>query len=88
MENILVQYYVKPELKEQAEALFSAIGMSTADAIQIFLQKCVSIGGLPFQYTAKFPNAETLDAMKELEDGGGEEFDTVDDLFASWREDN
>lgn len=29
------------------------------------------------------PNAETLTAMKELEDGGGECFDTLDELWAS-----
>ncbi|MCP4362144.1 MAG: type II toxin-antitoxin system RelB/DinJ family antitoxin [Chloroflexi bacterium] len=41
-------------------------------------------GGLPFQPTAKTPNAETLAAMMELEDGGGEVFFTTDDLFADW----
>ena len=29
------------------------------------------------------PNAETIAAMKELEDGGGECFDTLDELWAS-----
>ncbi len=32
------------------------------------------------------PNAETLAAMKELEDGGGEYFDTLDELWASLEE--
>lgn len=32
------------------------------------------------------PNAETLAAMKELEDGGGECFDTLDELWASLEE--
>jgi len=81
MTNVLVQSYVKPELKEQADAVFSSIGMSTADAIQIFLHESVNVGGLPFQQTAKQPNYETLEAMSELEHGEGEEFDTVDDLF-------
>ena len=32
------------------------------------------------------PNTKTLAAMKELEDGGGECFDTLDDLWASLEE--
>ncbi len=88
MAKVIVQSYVKPELKEQAEAIFSAIGISTADAIQIFLHESVSAGGFPFNQTGKRPNDDTLEAMKELESGGGEEFDSVDDLFASWRENN
>lgn len=32
------------------------------------------------------PNKETLEAMKELEDGGGECFDTLDELWASLEE--
>ena len=32
------------------------------------------------------PNAETLAAMKELEEGGGECFDTLDGLWASLEE--
>lgn len=32
------------------------------------------------------PNAETLAAMEELEDGGGECFDTLDELWASLEE--
>ena len=29
------------------------------------------------------PNAETINAMKELENGGGESFDTLDELWDS-----
>lgn len=32
------------------------------------------------------PNAETVAAMKELEDGGGECFDTLSELWASLEE--
>ena len=30
------------------------------------------------------PNDETIEAMKELENGDGESFDNVDALFESW----
>lgn len=85
MSNATVQARVNQELKQEAEAVFSAIGMTTAEAIRVFLQQAVNSGGLPFQPTAKTPNAETMAAMTELEDGGGDLFSTTDELFADWK---
>jgi DNA-damage-inducible protein J len=84
MPNITVQARVNAELKQEAEAVFSAIGLTTAEAIRVFLQQSVNSGGLPFQPTAKKPNAETLAAMTELEDGG-EVFAATNDLFDNWK---
>ncbi len=81
MANVTIQSRVKPELKAQAEAVFSAIGISTSDAIRIFLQQSVNVGGLPFRPTARQPNAETLEAMRELEAGGGKRFKNIDEAF-------
>jgi len=85
MSNVTIQARVSAELKQEAEAVFAAIGMSTAEAIRVFLQQAVNSGGLPFQPTAKAPNAETLAAMMELEDRGGQVFSTTDELFADWK---
>ena len=85
MANVTVQARISPELKEAADATLSAIGLSTAEAIRLFLQQTVNSGGLPFQPTAKRPNAETLEAMLELENGGGRVFESTDDLFADWQ---
>jgi addiction module RelB/DinJ family antitoxin len=84
MPNVAIQARVSPELKQEAEAIFSDIGMTTAEAIRIFLKQVVNNGGLPFQPTAKSPNAETLAAMAELEGGGGRIFQSTDELFADW----
>lgn len=84
MSSVAIYSRVSPELKEEAEAIFSALGLSTADAIRMFLQQTVNTGGLPFQPTAKHPNAETREAMRELESGGGQVFQTTADLFADW----
>ena len=86
MPNATVQARVSPELKEEADAVFAAIGLTTAEAIRIFLKQVVNRGGLPFQLVAKKPNAETLGAMLELENQGGQVFHTADDLFADWAE--
>jgi DNA-damage-inducible protein J len=84
MPNVTIQSRVSPELKEQAERVFAALGLSTSDAIRMFLQQAVNIGGLPFQPTAKRPNDDTLEALRELESGGGQVFRTTAELFADW----
>ena len=84
MSNVTIQARVSPELKEQAEAVFEAIGMTTAEAIRVFLKQAINSGGLPFQPTVKMPNVETAAAIMELENGGGERFQTAEDLLADW----
>ena len=53
MSNVTVQARVTPELKKQAETIFADMGMTTAEAIRIFLKQVVNSGGLPFQPTTK-----------------------------------
>lgn len=84
MSNTTVQARISSELKQESEAVFSAIGLSTAEAIRLFLQQTVNSGGLPFQPSAKMPNTETLAALNELEDNGGTVFSSPDELFADW----
>lgn len=81
MSNVTVQSRVNPELKEQAEEVFSDMGMSIADAIRIFLQQAVNIRALPFRPTAKQPNAETLQAMNDALNGRVNRHETVDEIF-------
>lgn len=85
MSNVTIQSRVSPELKQQAEAVFSALGLSTSDAIRMFLQQSVNVGGLPFQPVAKRPTKDTLAAMEELENGSGQVFRSAADLFADWK---
>jgi len=85
MANVTVQARVSPELKEQAEAILAEIGLSTTQAIRLFLQQPVNTAGLPFQPAAKRPNAETLEAMRELEQGGGQIYASTEELFADWK---
>jgi len=86
MSSVTIQSRVSPELKKQAEVVFGALGLSTSDAIRMFLQQFVNVGGLPFQPTVKRPNQETLEAMAELESGGGQVFRTTAELFAEWKD--
>lgn len=40
---------VSPEIKEQAEIIFSKLGLTTSQAIMLFLTASVNYGGLPFE---------------------------------------
>ena len=63
--NIYVR--VKPEIKEKAEQVFDSFGMTISEAVNIFLHKAIMVGGIPFEIRSSIPNAETLEAMHEVE---------------------
>ena len=65
--------------KQAAQAVFRRLGLSMTDGIKIFLRRVVMEKGIPFD--VKIPNTTTAAAMKELEDGEGVAFDSVDELF-------
>jgi DNA-damage-inducible protein J len=81
MSNVTVQSRVNPELKAQAESVFAGMGMSTADAIRIFLQQSVNEGGLPFKPQAKIPNVETIAAMQEAKEGKTTRYSSTEEMF-------
>lgn len=78
-----VQSRVSPELKADAEKVLAAMGLKTSDAIRLFLQQCVNVGGLPFRPTTALPNALTAAAMKDTR--SGENLSSYDS-FADLRE--
>lgn len=84
MANSTIQTRVSGELKQQAEALFAQMGLGLSDAIRMFLQQSINEGGIPFKPHAKIPNAETIAAMQELDNGGGKRFSSSKELFDSW----
>jgi DNA-damage-inducible protein J len=61
---------IEPIIKEKAEKVFAAIGISASDAIGMFYRQVLVTGGLPFG--VRIPNAATMAAIEELENGGGE----------------
>ena len=79
--NDTVQACVSAELKADAEAVFASMGLKTSDAIRLFLQQTVNTGELPFQPKAKVPNNETLEAIKEADNGQGTQYKHVDAMF-------
>ena len=57
---------IDPKLKKSTERIFSKIGISTAEAIRLFLKQVELYRGLPFPVA--IPNEETVAAMREAGD--------------------
>lgn len=53
------------DVKQQAEELFSSLGMNLTTAINIFVRQSIEAEGLPFAVRRKRPNRTTLRAMEE-----------------------
>lgn len=56
---------IDPQVKKDAECLFSSFGLTITDAINIFLRKSIMDGGLPFELKQPRYNAETEAAVSE-----------------------
>lgn len=59
---------IEPDIKAQADAVFSSLGISVTDAINVFLHASIMEGGFPFQPKQPGYNRETLMAMQEAKD--------------------
>ncbi len=58
---------VDARLKADAEAVLLELGLTASDAIRLFYRQLILRKGLPFD--VKLPNAETLQAMQDLDEG-------------------
>jgi len=70
-ETISVTVRMNKDLKEQAEILFSDLGMNMTTAFNIFVRQSIRQGKIPFEISINQPNATTLAAMQEIEDMRG-----------------
>ena len=59
----MVYARIDPQLKKSAERIFTRMGISTTDAIRLFLKQVELHKGLPF--AVSIPNEETVAAMRE-----------------------
>ena len=62
-----VRARIDVDLKEDVEKILSEIGISTSQAITIFMKGIKRERGIPFEL--KIPNEETLEAMREIDEG-------------------
>ena len=59
---------IDPELKSQAELLFSELGMSLTTAITVYFRQAVRESKIPFEIKWERPNRATASAMREAAD--------------------
>jgi DNA-damage-inducible protein J len=64
MKTEIINMRVEPTLKRSAEKVLHPLGLTTTDAITIFLHKVVLEEGLPFE--VRIPNKTTQKAMKNV----------------------
>ena len=86
-DKVTIQTRVSPELKREAESVFGAMGLNLSEAIRIFLNQTVIDHAFPFQPRLHQPTVGLSEAIHELEEGGGERFDSASDFRASWEND-
>lgn len=69
----MFRFRINPEVRSEIEELYAKNGLTLTQAINIFIQQSINVGGLPFKVTSD--NAELLKAqsmkklMQELEIG-------------------
>jgi len=79
--SAVISTRVDPELKRNVEAVLAPLGMTTTQAITLFLKQIELKRGLPF--AVQLPNAETLAALEESKQPERlQRFATPEDLYA------
>ena len=60
---------IEPEVKSQVDSILNELGISTSEAINLFLRQIIRYRGIPLDL--RVLNAETATAIKEAEQGIG-----------------
>jgi DNA-damage-inducible protein J len=59
---------IEPEIKREAEGMFSKFGITISDAVNMFIKQSLFVGGFPFELRQPRYNIETEAAIKEAND--------------------
>ncbi len=77
--DVIVQARIDSETKARALDALDAMGLSISDAIRLLMYRIAEERRLPFD--TRRPNAETVEAMAEVDAGGGTRVPDVGTLF-------
>ena len=77
--NTVVRARIDSDTKARATEALHAMGLSVSDAIRLLLVRIAEERRMPFDI--RVPSRETLDAVKELEEGRGKRFGSAEELF-------
>ena len=86
MATTMVHIRVDEQVKAQATETLASMGLSVSDAVRMLLVRVAAEKALPFD--VRVPNAETVAAMKDLDEGLGKRFDSLEDLMADLNADD
>ena len=79
----MIRARMEPELKQNAEKIFSALGLSPTEAITLFYKQVTFYHGLPF--TVRIPTEETLEAIRQVRSGKNLiKYNDVDELMTEF----
>jgi len=79
VKRAMINTRIESELKNKAEHILNAIGLTSSEAIRLFYKQIYLRRGLPFE--VKIPNKVTLRAMREADTGKTHKAKSVDALF-------
>ncbi len=77
----IVQAQVPSEIQSAADRVLRAAGLTAGDVIRKIMTVIADEKSVPLDLFE--PNAETLAAFREVEQGQLQSFDTLDELYAS-----
>lgn len=75
----VVRARIDSDTKARATEALKAMGLTVSDAIRLLLLRVADEKRLPF--AVQVPNRSTLEAMKELDEGKGQRFGSLEELF-------
>ena len=77
---------IEPEIKNQVDNILNELGISTTEAINLFFRQVIRYRGIPLDL--RIPNAETVAAINEAEQGIDlHKCENLDQLFKELKED-
>jgi DNA-damage-inducible protein J len=76
-----IQTRIEPGVKLEAEKILKTLGITTSEAINIFLRRIIMEKGLPFP--VKITNPETIKVLEDIIEGKNlsKEYDSIDEMF-------
>jgi DNA-damage-inducible protein J len=79
MSSTVLTIRTDERLKRSVGKTLNKLGLNHSTAINIFYHAIEKYHGLPF--SVRIPNKETINAMRELESGGGDVYNSADEFF-------
>ncbi len=77
--DTVVRARIDRDTKARAAEALHAMGLSISDAIRLLMVRVAEERRLPF--AVQVPNAATIEAMAELDEGRGRRFESTEELL-------